>query len=69
MEEIEVLVNGLSRRVPAGSSVADLLEALSLRREGVAVAIDLRVIPRGQHGSRRLQAGERVEVITAVGGG
>lgn len=69
MEEIEVLVNGQPRRVRAGSSVAELLDDLSLRREGVAVAIDARVVPRGQHTARTLLPGERIELITAVGGG
>lgn len=67
--EIELTVNGEARRVPGGFTVADLLLELGLRREGVAVAIDLRVVPRSQHAGRVLGAGERVEVITAVGGG
>lgn len=69
MEEIELTVNGEDRRVPAGWSVATLLSALGLRREGVAVAIDLRVVPRSEHGARLLQQGDKVEVIIAVGGG
>lgn len=66
---IPVVVNGVEQRVPEGWTVADLLEQAGLRREGVAVAIDLRVVPRSQHAQRLLAAGERVEIITAVGGG
>lgn len=69
MEEIELSVNGEARRVPAGWTVADLLQSLGLRRQGVAVAVDLRVVPRSEHASRPLAAGDKVEVIVAVGGG
>lgn len=69
MDEIAVVVNGEERRVPQGWTVADLLDQVGLRREGVAVAIDLRVVPRSQHLERRLVAGEQIEIITAVGGG
>ncbi|MCK6507645.1 sulfur carrier protein ThiS [Myxococcota bacterium] len=66
---MELTVNGEPRRVPAGWSVADLLAELRLRREGVAVAVDLRVVPRSEHGARVLRPGDKVEVIIAVGGG
>lgn len=69
MADIEVMLNGAARRVPIGWTVADLLSELGLRREGVAVAIGSRVVPRGQHGERVLAEGDQVEVITAVGGG
>ncbi|NOY28159.1 MAG: sulfur carrier protein ThiS [Oligoflexia bacterium] len=66
---MELTLNGESRRVPAGWSIADLLDDLGLRREGVAVAVDMRVVPRSQHKQQHLSPGDRVDVITAVGGG
>lgn len=69
VEEITLQVNGQTHTVPAGWTVARLLESAGLRREGVAVAIDARVVPRGQHEDRVLAPGEQVEIITAVGGG
>ncbi len=69
MDDIELRLNGQPHTVAQGCTVAALLASLGLRREGVAVAIDGRVVPRSSHEQRQLQAGEDVEVVVAVGGG
>ena len=53
----------------AASSVADLIEALGLSGRRLAVAVNRDVVPRGQHKARRFSAGDRVEILEAVGGG
>lgn len=62
-------VNGEAAQLPAGTSVAALLERLRLRPEVVAVEIDARLVPRATWAARTIAAGERVEVVTLVGGG
>jgi sulfur carrier protein len=64
-----VLVNGDSRQIEAGTSVAALLEALELPREGVAVEINRAIIPRRLHPERLLEDGDEIEIVTFVGGG
>jgi len=66
---MNVQINGEPREVSAGTTVAALLLSLNLPVDGVAVAINLDVVPRGQHAERELVAGDRVEIIRAVGGG
>ena len=66
---IQVSVNGETLRVPSGSTVADVLRQLSLDRARVAVEHNLRVVPRAEHASLRLNHGDRLEVVTFVGGG
>jgi len=66
---IQVSVNGAALRVPSGSTVADVLQQLSLDRARVAVEHNLRVVPRGEHASLRLNHGDRLEIVTFVGGG
>jgi thiamine biosynthesis protein ThiS len=66
---IQVSVNGEPLRVPSGSTVADILRQLSLDRARVAVEHNLRVIPRAEHASLRLNHGDRLEIVTFVGGG
>jgi thiamine biosynthesis protein ThiS len=66
---IQVSVNGEALRVPSGSTVADLLHQLSLDRARVAVEHNLRVVPRAEHASLRLNHGDRLEIVTFVGGG
>lgn len=66
---MELTVNGERRTVPDQVTVAQLLEALGLPRERVAVEVNLDVVPRAEHPSRRLSPGDRVEVVSFVGGG
>ena len=66
---ILVSVNGETLRVPSGSTVADVLRQLSLDRARVAVEHNLRVVPRAEHASLRLNHGDHLEIVTFVGGG
>jgi sulfur carrier protein len=66
---LPVSVNGAPREVPAGTSVRGLLGMLGLGGRRVAVAVNRSVVPRSAYDSQRLAAGDRVEVLEAVGGG
>jgi thiamine biosynthesis protein ThiS len=66
---IQISVNGETLRVPSGSTVADVLRQLSLDRARVAVEHNLRVVPRAEHASLRLNHGDHLEIVTFVGGG
>jgi sulfur carrier protein len=66
---VEVQVNGETVSIAAGSTVADLLRRLSLDSRRVAVELNLQVVPRGDHAARRLSPGDRLEIVTFVGGG
>ena len=66
---MQVSVNGEAREVEPGTSLADLLQALSAPREGIAVELNRAVVRRADHAATTLQAGDRVEVVGLVGGG
>jgi len=66
---IQISVNGEPLQVPSGSTVADVLQRLSLDRARVAVEHNLRVVPRAEHSGLRLNHGDRLEIVTFVGGG
>ena len=67
---MRLTVNG-SERVFEDSvrSAGDLLAALDIRRERVAVVINEAVVRRAELDSTPLREGDVVEVITMVGGG
>ncbi|MBL8736143.1 MAG: sulfur carrier protein ThiS [Planctomycetes bacterium] len=67
--ELEVLVNGQPRRLPHGSTVADLLVAMALKPAQVAVERNKQIVRRADHGATLLEAGDRLEVVTFFGGG
>lgn len=66
---MRLLLNGVERELPSGSSIADALQALGAPRTGVAVAVDDDVVPRADWADYRLAEGCSVEVLTAVQGG
>ena len=61
--------NGQPREVPSGTTVAALLAHLELRPAFVAVEVNLDLVPRAEHARHELREGDRVEVVTLVGGG
>lgn len=63
-----IRVNGTDQEVELGIDVSQLLLALGAHPEGVAVALNGEVVPKGER-NRVLTEGDRVEVIRAVGGG
>lgn len=64
-----VLVNGAALEWPETGTVADLLARLGMQGKRVAVSIDRSVIPRSRHGEALVRAGDRIEILEAVGGG
>ena len=66
---MKVLVNDEAVELPEGASVADLLKQLGLAGRSVAVERNLEIVPRSRHGETRLADGDRLEVVTLVGGG
>ena len=67
--EITVIVNGESRAVPTGSTAGDLIEALGFAGRPLAVEVNEEVVPRVRLADCRLQSGDRLELVTLVGGG
>jgi sulfur carrier protein len=66
---MEIVVNGKAREIAAGSTVAELLGELGVTQPHVAVELNLEVVPRAQHRDTILSDGDRLEVVTLVGGG
>ena len=67
--DVPLLVNGEARSVPEGCTVAALLRRLGLDARRLAVAVNRDVVPRRRFAAHALRAGDRVEILEAVGGG
>ena len=66
---VTLTVNGEPREVPPGTTVADLLAVLAIEPRGTAVERNRELVPRRRHAETKLAAGDRVEIVTLVGGG
>ena len=66
---LPLLVNGEARSVPDGCTVEGLLRHLGLDARRLAVAVNRDVVPRSRYAAQPLAAGDRIEILEAVGGG
>jgi sulfur carrier protein len=64
-----LLVNGDPLPLPADRSVAALIAQMGLTGKRIAVERNGEIVPRSRHGDTLLDAGDRLEIVVAVGGG
>ncbi|MCE9527228.1 MAG: sulfur carrier protein ThiS [Planctomycetales bacterium] len=66
---VNILLNGNPREEPAELTVAQLLSRLELPSRGIAVELNQQIVPRSCHAEQKLQDGDRIEIVSFVGGG
>ncbi|OUD15782.1 sulfur carrier protein ThiS [Thioflexithrix psekupsensis] len=54
--------------MPSSCTLSLLLQQLSLQNKRLAVEINLNIVPRSEYELRELHAGDRVEIVHAIGG-
>jgi sulfur carrier protein len=64
-----IQVNGEPKEVKEKMSLPELVAALSLKAEQVAIELNQSVVRRAQWESTRLREGDKVEIVHFVGGG
>jgi thiazole synthase len=67
--QIAILLNGERRETPAGTTVAQLVEALALKPGRVAVERNREIVPMSQWEDIILASGDALEIVHFVGGG
>ncbi len=68
-DTIAIELNGEARTVSSSDSVQDLIDALSLTNQALAIAINREVVPRAKWREHRFAGGDKVDVVRAIGGG
>jgi len=66
---VEIFVNGESRRIAPGATVSSLLRELSLPETRVAVERNRALVRKTEFAGTPLGEGDRIEIVTFVGGG
>jgi sulfur carrier protein len=66
---LAIRLNGEQRDVREGTTVAELVVELELRSDAVAVERNGRLVRRAEHARTALEAGDKLEIVTLVGGG
>jgi len=68
---VEIRINGKRSAVDATATVADVVRQYGVDEDasGVAIAVNDTVVPKREWATRRITAGDVVEIIRAVQGG
>ncbi len=66
---MKITVNGAAHEAEDGASVAGVVDSVTGRAAGVAVALNDQVVPRADWTTTIVREADRIEVLTAVQGG
>lgn len=67
---MEITINGELRRIQENDTIQALLESLDVRRtDGLAVALNDRVVRKTEFSITKIEPGDRIEIIRATQGG
>ncbi|AAK23856.1 sulfur carrier protein ThiS [Caulobacter vibrioides] len=66
---MRLLLNGEERDVAGVVTIADLVTMLGLDARKVAVERNLEIAPRSSYADTALADGDRIEIVTFIGGG
>jgi thiamine biosynthesis protein ThiS len=66
---VTIQVNGEPRRISGTATVSDLLRELNIKPDRVAVELNLEIVERGAFDTRSLKEGDRIEILSFIGGG
>ena len=66
---VTIIVNGEPRELERPVSVWELLSSMGLTQRGLAVELNQQIVPRARHAEVCLAEGDRLEIVSLVGGG
>ena len=66
---MKLTVNGEERVLEAGATLARLVRELAIEGRPIAIELNRKVVPRDRYGEVLLAEGDRLEIVTLVGGG
>jgi sulfur carrier protein len=69
LKVITVSINGAAHQFPDSTSVATLIEEMSLTGKRIALERNGEIVPRSLFAAQGLADGDKLEVVVAVGGG
>lgn len=66
---LTIAFNGKEEQVDESVTVLQLLERSGVEPRFCAVELNLEILPRAHYATYRMRDGDRIEVVTLVGGG
>jgi thiamine biosynthesis protein ThiS len=66
---MDIFLNGKIQPVEENCTIAALIKKLNLENKRLAIEVNLEIVPRSQFEQQVLAAGDKVEIVQAIGGG
>jgi sulfur carrier protein len=66
---VTIQVNSKPQEVPAGATIKALLETLQMTQKRVAVEVNAELVTKNEWPQFTLKDGDKVEIVSFVGGG
>jgi len=66
---MRVIINGNEETIEAGITLAELLRRRNAEPKRVAVEVNRELVVRGENDRTVIREGDRIEIVTFVGGG
>ena len=66
---LDLTVNGTTTDVGDARTIADVVARMGLTSKKIAVERNGEIVPRSQYAATPVRAGDRLEIVGAVGGG
>ncbi len=66
---ITVTINGEEQKLAEGTTVDTLLTSMKVKRSFLAVERNREIVPRTAYAETHLADGDKIEIVTLVGGG
>ncbi|TRZ90813.1 MAG: sulfur carrier protein ThiS [Rhodocyclaceae bacterium] len=66
---MDIIINGEPQQLPVAMTVSALLAERGLAGKRVAVERNGEIVPKSRHAETPLSAGDKIEIVVAVGGG
>ena len=66
---MNIILNNNKHILLENISISDLLKALNIKVEYMAVEVNESIVPKSEYDHFKLQENDKIEIISAVGGG
>ena len=66
---MQITLNGKPEELPDKITVATLLQQRNLANQACAVEVNQQLVPKREHADHTISDGDKVEIVTLVGGG
>ncbi len=66
---MKIWLNGEQTNIDSELTLADLASQQNLDEVRYAIEVNEEIIPRSEHPTHTLNEGDKVEIVTAIGGG